>query len=462
MPRAAPTDALTTAFAKLARIENTNTNQIVVVDGQLCASRMADAVQAAARAFPLLGVRGGNPAGSGSASHGLSLHRWKGRCNFGDVGFRRMLMALSRDNRLDWPNRPAFQIYLILASDGLSSCVYLTSAHAVADARSDCLLLARLMREYARLSAPEGCAPDSDRKQGMPVHEFASLQDILPSWYGGVARMRRLASAGRSLAQDLVRGDQGLRRRRRPGVPPAELDFFHSTLEPEFADTIARNARRAGVTMNTLFLAALVRLMERSGKRATTRLTCAVSLRYSLDPAYGESFRNYLLPVAVRTARGLGDADLLGHLQSAVRAARRPASLQRELGRLESLAASISMPWLDPVSRFVIARSQGTNACLSNPGRIAEDLSGFGPQHPTRQYTGFGCLLEPYDFIFYPPTVNGRLQWDVVFRRAAFTDIEREFVAPYRDALLALIRGIAGNVAPTSAGGGATGAGGQS
>jgi hypothetical protein len=121
-------------------------------------------------------------------------------------------------------------------------------------------------------------------------------------------------------------------------------------------------------------------------------------------------------------------------------AARRPEALQRELGRLECMTQSVAMSVLDPLTRIVIERAQGTNACLSNPGVIREDLSGFGPAHPTLQYVGFGCLLEPYDFVLYPPTVNGRLQLDVVYRRAAFRDIRKELVEPYRKELLGLLR----------------------
>lgn len=458
----APTDALTSTFAELVRVENTNTNQIVVVDGLLCAGQMAAAVECAASAFPLLRVCGNGTCGngvcgngsirSGAASPGLSLHIWNGRCDLDDSSFRRMLMTLSRDNRLDWSRRRPFQVYLIQASNGLSSCLYLTSAHAVADARSDCLLLARIMREYARLSASNGSDTDPVGLQRAQIHGFASLQDILPSWYGGLARMRRFVSAGWSLAQDLLRPYEGMPRRRRANVPSAELDFFHSTMDAKLAASVASAALRTGVTLNTLFLAALVRLIEQHGTRMTTRLTCALSLRHSLDRAYSESFRNYLLPVGVRTPRGLSDADLLDHLQSTMIAAREPAALQRELGRLECLAGSIAMPWLDPVTRFVIARSQGTNACLSNPGRIADDLSGFGPSHPARQYTGFGCLVEPYDFVLYPPTVNGKLQLDVVFRRAAFTDIRQELVAPYCDELARLVHAITGGARGAFAG----------
>lgn len=434
--RPAPTDALTTAFAELVRLENTNTNQIVIVEGALCAHRLAAAVHRAAQVFPLLRASHGAAAWRQpeAGSLGVSLHDWKGACDFHDPAFRAMLMALSRSNRLDCSRRAACQVYLVHARDRSSSCVYLTSAHAVADARSDCMLLARIMREYA--SPGEPAHADAD-------HGFATLQEIVPDWYTRSARWRRAVPAQWSIAQDVFRRDGGLHRRRSNDVPSQFVDFSHSIADDETVTAIAGSARKAGVTFNTLFLAALVRLLERNTFGRTTRVTCALSLRNSLPPRYGDSFRNYLIPIAVRSPRNLGTQALLRHLQSTMLAARQPAGLQMGLGRLECLAQSVARPWLDPLTRFFIARSQGTNACLSNPGVIAEDLSGFGPDHAVRQYTGFGCLLEPYDFILYPPTVNGRLQFDVVYRRAAFRDIETELMGPYRAELAHLLNDVA-------------------
>jgi len=437
----APTDALTSAFVQLVRLENTNTNQIVVVRGILDAQRLSAAVRRAAKSFPLLRARHSADPGARPPPDwtplGVSIHDWDGRCDLHDAAFRDMLMTLSRSNRLDWLRRPPIQVYLVLARDGQSSCVYLTSAHAVADARSDCLLLARIMEEFA---ATEGAAERSQVSK--EEHGFETLQAILPAWYTPHARLRRLVSAGCSIARDILRSDQRLVCKRAPDIPHSDIDFFQSLVDAETAAAIRYASRYAGVTINTLFLAALIRLVERGGTRPMTRVTCALSLRNSLDAAYDQSFRNYLLPITVRAPRGMTDADLVSHVHEAMDAARRQKALQRELGRLECMTQSVAMPVLDPLTRIVIERAQGTNACLSNPGVIREDLSGFGPAHPTLQYVGFGCLLEPYDFVLYPPTVNGRLQLDVVYRRAAFRDIRKELVEPYRKELLGLLRSV--------------------
>ncbi|MNW09654.1 hypothetical protein D3C71_2066990 [compost metagenome] len=47
--------------------------------------------------------------------------------------------------------------------------------------------------------------------------------------------------------------------------------------------------------------------------------------------------------------------------------------------------------------------------------------------------------MPPYDFILYTPTVNGRMQLDLVYRRAAFNDIRQEFATPFLSALRHLL-----------------------
>jgi hypothetical protein len=47
--------------------------------------------------------------------------------------------------------------------------------------------------------------------------------------------------------------------------------------------------------------------------------------------------------------------------------------------------------------------------------------------------------VPPYDFTFYTPTINGRMQLDLVYRRAAFGDIRKEFTEPFLAALDQLV-----------------------
>jgi hypothetical protein len=210
-------------------------------------------------------------------------------------------------------------------------------------------------------------------------------------------------------------------------------------IDDDLEHTLKRIAKLKGVTLNTLLTAALVRLIERHGTgRGPVRLTCAISLRFMLGSHYIDTFRNYLVATGLRFPVGLPDASLVARVHGAVQRARKPGSLRLELGRLELLVMLLKIPALYPLTRAIGRRTQGTNVCFSNPGLIRAHMTKFdacvegtaGARSPSR-YIGFGCLIAPYDVIFYTPTVNGRLQFDAVFRRSAFDDFSSQFVGPY-------------------------------
>jgi hypothetical protein len=454
MHRSEPVDALTEGLAELARYDNTNTNMIVVVSGVLDAARLSAAVTRAAPAFPLLFAgyppRRIQPTALDIGCLAVSVHRWEGTCDLGDTAFRELLMTLNERNRIDARRRVPFQIYLIAGQGGATSCVYLSSAHAVADAHSDSLLLERIMREYA---SPDGTACTTAR-----IHDFAPLQYLRPQWYTWPNRALRSVRAAASIARDLMTKDRGFSCPRIAAVPVPQIDFYRSVVDESFSTNISQIAKDAGVTVNTVLVAALVRVIERLNQRSGhVRLICAVSLRFALGDSCSDTFRNYLLPVALRVPADLSNTQLLARVHELVRGARRPANLQLELGRLETLAMLLRIPGLYPLTRRILRRSQGTNACLSNPGVIGENLSSFTNDksadavHRVTQYVGFGCLVEPLDFILYTPTVNGRLQFDAVYRRSAFTDIRSQLIDPFVNELRLLLADLAKSGEPLPA-----------
>ncbi len=450
-------DALSGALAELASYDNTNTNQIVLVDGVLDANRLRDAVERAARAFPLLSaayprrfrrsrqIRAPRPA--------FSVHKWEGSCDLADEAFRALLMALNEARRLDWKHGESFHVYLVVGDVNPSSCVYLSSAHAVADARSDSLLLERIVAEYA-------CSDESKTASCPPAgtHGYEPLQSMRPEWYTVAARARRLGHAAVSIAVDLCRRDRQLRvgpARPRQSSSNPQIDFYHGVIEADLEADVRRIAKQCGVTLNTVFAAALVRLIQRHGVgRPPVRLTCAISLRYTLDARYRDTFRNYLVATGLRIGSPLSDRALVAAVHDAVRQARTDKRLELELGRLEWLEWMLRWPALYPLTQAVVRRAQGTNACYSNPGRIDLDMNGLTGKQDTHdqsgharqrnRFVGFGCLVHPYDFIFYTPTVNGRVQFDSVFRRDAFSDFRAQFIEPYSAELAALIAGLDG------------------
>jgi NRPS condensation-like uncharacterized protein len=423
-------DALSDIFLQLGRHYNTNSNQIVVVEGMLDIERLDQAVRMALAQFPSLLRRTGRQRGWWrSADFTVRDVEFDGTCDLADPRFRSRLMALSDSARIDWRKQPATQIFLIRSADRQRCCVYLNSAHAAADARSDCMLLSRIMLHYARGgNVPQVVAP-----------AFEPLQSAIPEWYRPRARLRRLFSAMRDVAFDSLRKDCGypVRHGSRSGYAPQEgaADFHVSMVPDSMMASIRETAKRCGVSVNTFFSAALVRAMEQRAqiREGMLRFSCVVSLRKL--PVFGAqsrqaSFGNHVVTCAIRQAAGRDASTLLRELHAnigRVRARRVPV----ELGRLE-----LALPWmrlscLQPLVRRMMARAQATNVCYSNPGVIDEDFSCFGDsRHPVLQYTGLGCLVTPYDLMLYTTTVNGHTQLDVLYRKACFTDIEAELIAP--------------------------------
>lgn len=438
-----PMDALAGVFVQLARYDNVNTNQIIVVAGAIEAERLRAAVQRTIASFPLLLARpasGGRSVARGAFQPGdvaLEVYAYHGRCDFADPAFRQLLMSFSDRARIDWGRRIPIQLWLVVAADRASSCLYINTSHAVADAKSDCLLLARIMTEYARQAAPAAAGTEICDT----VHEFESLRQIRPEWYRLGRHLGRRLAALASITRDVTRGDQGFPVNPAEGGSARAMDFCHSVLPPRLQRRVHHAAARHGVTANTLLCTALVRTVERlSGvRRGWASVVCAVSLRRLIDARFAGSFRNYLVASRLRLPLGVPTARLLAAVAREVERARGPG-IEMEIGKLEWLETLLRWPWLRPLTRWLLARSMGTNACYSNPGVIEEDLSCFGdPSLPTLQYAGFGCLVHPFDFILYTPTVAGRLQLDLIYRKSRFADVEADFMAPYREALSCLL-----------------------
>lgn len=436
-------DGLAEAFVRLADHANVNTNQIFVVDGNVDAALLERSIARAVANIALLQTRADPARGvvrDAGEAPGQLLWRedFDGRCDLHDPALRRQLMAFSHRMRIDWRRRAPIQVLLVTGRGGRTSCIYLSTHHAVADARSDCLLVQAIMYYYAQAGGDAGPPPP-----GLP---FDPLQQIRPRWYRAAGRLRRWADAAASVAADCLRFDRGMRvayrgsrwERHAGQGDIGELDFFHSVLPAETEARLKRAAKASGATINSVLSAALVRTLEQSHGRpgGVVRVTCAVSLRRLIEPAYDHSFRNYLVASNIRVAAGLPTTALLRAIGDAVQNARSERSLLKELGRIELLLPLLRVPMLANLALPLISRVQGSNACYSNPGVIDEDFSCFGtPRHRTLQYVGFGCLVPPYDFILYTPTVNGRMQLDVVYRRACLHDVEGAFVRVFQAAL---------------------------
>ncbi|MFC6981255.1 hypothetical protein [Microbulbifer taiwanensis] len=203
---ASPIDALAEVFVHLGELANVNTNQILIVSGRLDPRALEKAVARAVAQIPLLRSR---PQGGQLRPFDTAETRWvehleyAAPCDFNDVAFRQLLMNFSSARRLRWRDRPPLQLLLVTGNGGHNSCVYLSSHHGVADARSDCLLLRAIIEHYAHITGVPGTAAPGGE---LP---FAPLAQIRPQWYRPLARGHRWLRALGSVAADLLRRDSG-------------------------------------------------------------------------------------------------------------------------------------------------------------------------------------------------------------------------------------------------------------
>ena len=431
----APLDTLSRIFLALARHYNTNSNQILVVAGDLDLDRLRGAVGRAVQKFEhvLLRLDGSGQAWLPADVPVREAH-FDGACTLRDEAFRDLLMRLSDSHRIDWRHAPASQVFLLRSADRQTSCVYLNSAHAAADAASDCMLVEEIIAQYGQ--------PRPVR----PVAPYAPLQDVAPTWFGLGARVRRLMAAMWDIVCTNLSSDRGLRlpASGRYGYGPHEASArFHTDVLPaDEAEGARAAARRAGVSLNTLFSAALIRVMAAGQARERgVRLSIVVSLR-SLLPAAGreDAFGNHVATCTIRKrAAADGAASLVRDLHRQVQAVK-TQRLPLEVGRFELALPFLALTPLQPFVRRAMARAQITNVCYSNPGVLKQDFSYFGcANHPILEYTGLGCLVTPYDLMFYTTTVNGRTQLDALYRHCCVFDVAAELIRPFRASLRELV-----------------------
>jgi len=66
----------------------------------------------------------------------------------------------------------------------------------------------------------------------------------------------------------------------------------------------------------------------------------------------------------------------------------------------------------------------------------SHSLRAGGP--PILQYVNFGALNPPHDYMLYTPQFRDRLYLNVIYRAAAFSDVEAELLRPMRTAIGAM------------------------
>jgi NRPS condensation-like uncharacterized protein len=429
-------DPLQRLYLALEDTANVNTNQIVVIGGHLDVPRLREAIRQAVRPLEL--------CTSGVSGDGSQLRRgfwapedvpfesqvYPGQISFQVGALRRTLMDLSRANPLRWRRRPPLQVFYLTDVTGLRSALMTSCHHAIVDARAQELLLERLIETYAALGGEK--AADGGAR---PVGAFRYVP------YAEIVRELAARREGRLEAGGTFRGmTRALLRRSWSSFwapPPGDgaIDFLHHELDDDTDGLIRGISRASGETINTVLTAALYRVAGRSRSRpGAVQIGCPVSLR-SLDGGqHRDNFQNLAVPCWLTLKRGYAnDADLMAAIAGQVTALRQGKVLA-VVDRLES--------WLRipaPLRRRLAGLTRGRAPIYSNPGTVGAGLDSFGDGGPpVLQYVNFGALNPPHDYILYTPQFRDRLYLNVIYRAAAFSDVEAELLRPMRNAIGAM------------------------
>jgi hypothetical protein len=427
-------DPLQRLFVELEDAVNVNTHQIVVIRGHLQLAYLREAIDRAARAFAL--------CRSGLSADGTRLrpdrwapadipcrhHTFPGTLSLTDVSLRRHLMRLSEEHPIRWRAQPPMQVFYLTDASGARSALMVNCHHGMADARSDELLLTRMMRTYAALA---GTGPAIDASDAPESHPYVSYREI----EAGVRPPRRRAgltvAALLGLARDLVIGGAGVRCR---GSSEAgrTIDFVYHELDAGMDGAVRGISRGSGQTINTVIAAALYRVASRSHPRPVAiRIACPVSLRPLVDARHRENAQNLTVPCSLALRSGYAST---GDLLTAIAGQMADIRQGRIFTQVDRLRLFLRLG--APLRRRLGPLATGSNACYSNPGRVGERLESGGPgEVDILQYVPLGCLVPPHDFILYTPEFRGRLYLNVIYRRSAFPDVDAALLRPLRAVL---------------------------
>jgi NRPS condensation-like uncharacterized protein len=441
-------DFLTKFILNIEDIFNLNTCQIVVVKGRLDPDLVERAIRKTVSDFPLL------LSGLDKKSKKIIDGFWRpehiflkriafdGDYTFHNPDFRQILMKTLQENPVVWKLQPPIKFYFFESGSVNRTALMFNTNHAVADAKSDFLLLEKTMKQYGELLSVDRFPGHST--QPYSYTDFDAVLKTHP------LRKKGLVSLKNHLDQLIY--DKSVRyfpMRNPTGKAKKNLnehiDFHHEPLNADDDRLIREVAEISCQTINTVIFAGLYRALQMRDKSQNKkmRIVFTISLRSYLEPAHRENFQNLMITAGMNFDSDYQNTeDLLNDI------CRRVQSLRS--GKIFTLCEA--WKFMNPILRFplfkfvrpkILRSMAGTNVCYSNPGRITEKLTEFGSSNfPVLEHTGYGCLVPPYDFIIYSPELNGRLFLNAIYRSDVIKDIRSEIIEPLKSAIEQMSQGL--------------------
>jgi NRPS condensation-like uncharacterized protein len=416
---------------------NLNIFQCVVIDGQLDYSRLSRTLEAVLPHFPLL-LGGLSPNGKR-----LRIGYWKltdipirevfysGKMSFTNPDFRLFLMNILQSNPIKWKKQPPIGFHLIMDKDRNRSALLFHTHHAAADAHAVTMLLERIAREYREISKKIDTIVRNidyvDSSQLLRNHPARArgFSGLIDHWrqfkYSRQVRFLPLSAEKRENKEELH----------------SEMDFHYEPLSLNFDRLIRGLSKRSGHTINSIIFAALYRALQSGGAPdKKIRIIYTLSLRKYLNPALQNTFQNFMIMDGLNfKAAYPKDEDLLSEISQRVNfmKTRGIVTLYQSWKLINGL---LRIPIMKPVIPGLMKSLARSNICFSNPGRLAFQLTRFGHNSlPVLEYSGFGSLVPPYDCLFCSPEVNGRIEFDVIYHRRFFANIQSQLIEPLKQAI---------------------------
>lgn len=435
-------DIIVRTFAALEQHANVNSHQIVTIKGQLDSVVLRKAVHRAISLFPLL------LTAPDTTRHRIIPDYWKasdvpfyfctfkGQCDLKNDEFRHYLMNFSQKHPVLWSRQPPIQILYVEDNTGEQSAIMFNVNHALADAKSDSMLLEMILRCYKEI-VHEGNSTSItriSRKQ----YNYYDFDTMFSNHSKRPGALRNFIGLAREFAKDaILRGPKQKATTKNNSVFNSDaLDFHHEMLDAQLDRSIHNIASNTGYTINTIFMAALVSGLQRHTRHKRTRILCPVSLRQFAGPKYNDNYRNFMVPcnihVSGKYAASYNFIDKIARSFDAIK----NGGVFVHVNRLKPMVLLLEKSPFTLLSKKLIDFFQGSNACYSNPGVVEEKFDYFGDnKHKIIDYIGAGCLLRPYDFILYTPTISGKLYLNAIYRREAIDDFRKYLIDPIKEAI---------------------------
>ena len=215
------------------------------------------------------------------------------------------------------------------------------------------------------------------------------------------------------------------------------MDFHYEPLDLNFDRLIREVSKRSGHTINSVIFAALYKALRLgNAPDMKVRVIYTMSLRKYLNPAFQDVFQNFMIPDGLNfKASYPHDEDLLTEISQRVKF-RKTGGIVTLYQSWKLINGILRLPFMKPAIPRMMRSLARSNICFSNPGRLPFHITQFGNDClPVLEYSGFGCLVPPYDCLLYSPEVNGRIEFDVIYRRRFFSDIKSQLIEPMKQAI---------------------------